>query len=272
MPFTFTLPQTAYEALVMLVPFLTALLGLAYFLFPKAMMTSSGLSPANDKPDAIAEGRATYGGTLLAFGLCCLMLQEPRALQPGLNTMLAIAWLIAGVGFLAHMVLVRQFDVPSIVRLVLAFAFFIIAWTTSDPVTFGLVLPTNAQEWIFAVIAAFTIALGLVALLLPKLALRIMRLQISEEQPVCICGPRGIVAGFYIAAGIGLFIIQEPIVAAIWLQVLLGTVWLFTGLGRFVSMVFDGKFPIGFSFYNIAGAIFELALGIYVIGTVFGLF
>ena len=270
MPFTFTLPQTGLEALTLLVPFLTALLGLGYLIAPRTMLASAGMEAKPDHPDAVGEGRSAHGGILLAFGLCCLLLQEPKALQPGLNAMLAIAWFISGAGFVLQILIDGQRRVGTFVRLGLAFAFSMISWWTSDPVTFGLVVPSNSQEWIIAGLAAFTIALGLISLLSPRLSLRIMRLRASATTPMCICGPRGVLGGFYIAAGLGLFIVSAPAVAAIWLQMLLGASWLFTGLGRVVAMIFDPGFLKGFTPYNLGAVVLELGIGGYILGTVFG--
>jgi len=270
MPFTFTLPQTFGEALLMFVPFVTLLLGVLYLLMPGAMLKASGLEAKYQAADAIGEGRAAFAGILLAFGLACLLLQEPKALQPGLNTMLGFAWLIAGLGFLLQIVVDGARGGFVVFKAIAALCFGGFAYISADQLGFGLVIPVTQQGWIFAAIATVTALLGLIGLIIPSAALNIMRLQENFEVRGAIGEPRGILGGFYLAAGLGVLVVSEPLAAAIWLQLLLGATWLLTAFGRIAAMIFDPAFGRGFTLYHIIGTVFEFAVGFYIVGSVFG--
>lgn len=270
MPFTFVLPQTANEALILLTPLVTVLLGLAFLVLPGRMLAIFDLAPNPRHPDAIGEGRATYGGALLGFGLCCLLLQEPAALQPGLNTMLGVAWFVAAFGFLLQMVVDGHRTVTVFTSVIVSTCLAVLALESGDELRFGLTIPQNLNDQILAGISLLTLVLGLIALVLPDTAMKIMRLQSSDDNSATIGQTRGILAGFYISSGLGVLVASDPAVAVLWLQFVLGAVWLCTGLGRMVGMILDPRLFRGFTVYNILAVIFELLMGGYIFGSIFG--
>jgi hypothetical protein len=69
-------------------------------------------------------------------------------------------------------------------------------------------------------------------------------------------------AGFYIAIGLTNLLVPQPVD---FVAIVLGAAWLFTGLGRIVSILFDR----GWTKYNFFGTLFELGIGLCVLGIVF---
>jgi len=270
---TLPFPTTAEEFLIVLVPFVTLLLGLALLVSPGRVLSYMGLRARPDKPEAIGEGRSSFAGPLLAVALCCLLLQEPIALQPGLNFVLALGWTIAAFGRLLQMVFDSGWRKRIQARFALASILALLAWYSADVPTFmcfevGL---TNCYglesrfEWILYSTAALTLLLGLIALFLPGVALRILRLEDRMRYPFGIGEPRGALAGFYTSLGVTTLLTPQPLD---FVALMLGAAWLFTGAGRALSMVFDR----GFTPYNIAGTVFEVGIGVALLGTMFRLF
>ncbi|MDJ0613872.1 MAG: hypothetical protein QNJ29_09345 [Rhizobiaceae bacterium] len=270
---TFQFPTTGEEFMIMLVPLVTLLLGLAFLLVPGRLLSYMGLRARPDKPEAIGEGRSSFAGPLLAVALCCLLLQEPIALQPGLNFVLALGWTFAALGRVLQMVFDGGWRKRIRVRFALAVALAILAWVHADIPTFwcfetGLVncySPQSTFEWLLYMVALLTLVLGLVALFLPKLALRILRLESRMRYPFGVGEPRGTLAGFYTSLGLTVLLMPQPLD---FVALMLGAAWLLTGVGRALSMVVDR----GFTPYNIAGMVFELGIGTALLGMMFRIF
>jgi uncharacterized membrane protein HdeD (DUF308 family) len=111
--------------------------------------------------------------------------------------------------------------------------------------------PTSNGEWLAWSSAAVTILFGLIMLFLPKIGLRILRLQTSPEHPEALAEARGTMSGFYLGLGICCILLAQP-----WLYIALGFSWLFTAFGRIVSMLSDrGNTP-----YNWISVVIELVL------------
>ncbi len=257
----------------MLVPFVTLLLGLAFLVLPGRVLIYMGLRARPDKREAIGEGRSSFAGPLLAVGLCCLILQEPIALQPGLNFVLALGWSLAAFGRVLQMMFDGGWRKRIQVRFVLAAVLAGIGWTSADVPTFycfevGLTncyAPQSTFEWVLYLTAALTLVLGLISLLLPKLALRILRLEHRMRYPFGVGEPRGTLAGFYTSLGATVLLAPQPLD---FVALMLGAAWLLTGAGRALSMVVDR----GFTPYNIAGTVFEAGIGIALLGLMFRIF
>ncbi len=257
----------------MFVPMVTVLLGAALLLFPRAILTYLGLRAIHASPEAIGEGRSSFAGPLLALGLGCLLLQDPIALQPGLNFTLALAWAIAAFGRVIQLVFDGALRRKRIqMRFLLAVALALIAAQSAEVPTFlcaeyfstNCPLFSGARNWVVSIVALLTLGLGLIALFMPKLALRILKLEHRISMPFAIGETRGSLAGFYIAIGFVVLAYPQP---ADFMIVVLGAAWLFTGMGRMVSIVADR----GLTAYNIAGTVFEVAVGAVVLSIVFGL-
>ena len=259
----FTFPQTLDQAFVMLVPFVTLLLGLLYLIFPKRMLNYCGVEVVTGKPHAIGEGRSSYAGILIACGAGCLFLQEPLALQPGLNLMLAIAWLVAGFGFSMQAAFDDGMNKHVIGRMALSLIFAVLAWRTVEFFEIDPRMPDHISEWVFFVVALLTLLLGLISLFLPKFGLRILKLQPKEMFSYARGETRGVLAGFYISLGLT-YLLFPP--AQLFIGLILGAAWLLTGIGRFLSIVFDR----GATVYNFAAIIFEAGIGGLLLTMIFG--
>jgi len=122
--------------------------------------------------------------------------------------------------------------------------------------------PMTQGEWLAWSSAAVTILFGLIMLFLPRLGLRILRLQPVPSHPEAVSEARATMAGFYLGVGISCIVMAQ-----IWLYLALGLSWLFTAFGRMVSMLSDG----GNTPYNWISVIIELALAAMALGYGLGL-
>jgi uncharacterized membrane protein HdeD (DUF308 family) len=122
--------------------------------------------------------------------------------------------------------------------------------------------PMTQGEWLAWSSAAVTILFGLIMLFLPRLGLRILRLQPVPSHPEAVSEARATMAGFYLGVGISCIVMAQ-----IWLYLALGLSWLFTAFGRMVSMLSDG----GNTPYNWISVIIELALATMALGYGLGL-
>jgi len=210
----FTFPQTLDQAFVMLVPFLTLVIGVLYLVFPKRILHFCGVEAVEGKSHAIGEGRSSYAGILIACGAGCLFLQEALALQPGLNLMLAFAWLIAGFGIMIQGLVDDGLDFRVFGRMLLSFILGSIALQTAELLAINPQMPRFGVDWVFTVVAALTAGLGLISLLMPKIALKILKLKPQEAFPytgigrfISILADRGATlynfSGVIFEAGIG---------------------------------------------------------------------
>ena len=122
--------------------------------------------------------------------------------------------------------------------------------------------PTSQGEWLAWSSAAVTILFGLIMLFLPRIGLRILRLQPVPNHPEAVAEARATMAGFYLGVGISCMVLAQE-----WLYLALGLSWLFTAFGRMVSMLSDG----GNTPYNWISVIIELALAGMALGFGLGL-
>lgn len=259
----FTFPQTLDQAFVMLVPFLTIVIGVLYLLVPKRILHFCGVEAVDGKPHAIGEGRSSYAGILIACGAGCLFLQEPLALQPGLNLMLAFAWLIAGFGIMIQGLVDDGLDLRVFGRMLASLIMGSIALQTAELLEINPQMPRFVVDWVFAGVALLTAGLGFISLFMPKTALKILKLKPQEAFPYAKGEPRGVLAGFYLSLGAIYLLIPQ---AQLFLGFILAGAWLFTGIGRFVSILVDR----GATLYNFSGVIFEVGIGSLLLGLLFG--
>lgn len=263
----FTFPQTLDQAFVMLVPFLTLVIGVVYLLFPQRVLHFCGVEAVDGKPHAIGEGRSSYAGILIACGAGCLFLQEALALQPGLNLMLAFAWLIAGFGIMIQGLVDDGLDFRVFGRMLFALIMGSIALQTAELLNIKLKYPDIAEEWIICLAAFFTFCLGMMSLFLPRLALKILKLQPQDDFFYAVGEPRGVLSGFYISLGASLLVYDITFIHWIFLSIILALAWLFTGIGRAASIIVDR----GANLYNFLGTIFEIAIGSILLIVIFRL-
>jgi len=260
----FTFPQNFDQAFVMIVPFLTLVVGLIYLIFPGRILGFCGVRAIEGRPEAIGEGRSSYAGIVIACGAGCLFLQEPIALQPGLNLMLAFAWLIAGFGIMTQGLVDDGLDLRVFGRMLFCLVVGSVALQTAELLEVRFQMPRYSVDWVFSAVALMTAGLGLVSLLIPNVALRILRLEPQPEFPYAKGEPRGVLAGFYLSLGATYLLVAQ---AQLFLGLVLGAAWLFTGIGRMLSIVADK----GFTGYNLAAAAFELGVGVILLALVLGI-
>ena len=109
--------------------------------------------------------------------------------------------------------------------------------------------PTSNGEWLAWSSAAVTILFGLIMLFLPKIGLRLLRLQAFADDPEALAEARGTMSSFYLGS-----------IAASCSRsrgsTRLGFSWLFTAFGRAVSMLSDR----GNTLYNWISIVIELVL------------
>lgn len=260
----FTFPQTFDQAFIMLVPFLTLLIGLLYLVLPRKILHFCGVEAVEGKPHAIGEGRSSYAGILIACGAGCLFLQEPLALQPGLNLMLAFAWLIAGFGVMIQGLVDDGLDFRVFGRMLAFLVLGSVALQSAELLEINPQMPQSLTEWIFAGVAILTAVLGLISLFMPKLGLRILKLKPQEAFPYAKGETRGILAGFYLSLGATYMLLPQ---AQLFVGLVLGAAWILTGIGRFISIILDR----GATLYNFAGVVFEFSIGGLLLMLIFGI-
>ena len=111
--------------------------------------------------------------------------------------------------------------------------------------------PFTQGEWLAWSSAAVTILFGLIMLFLPRIGLRILRLQTIPEHPEATSEARATMSGFYLGLGLCCILLAQPL-----LYMALGFSWLFTAFGRVVSMLSDR----GNTLYNWISLVIELVL------------
>ena len=110
--------------------------------------------------------------------------------------------------------------------------------------------------------ACITILMGLVALFAPRITLRLLRLETRQTHPEALAESRATIAGFWLGVGIvTMAFYNQPFV-----QMALGAGWLFTGFGRFVSILSDR----GATLFNWVFLLVALALAGAALAPVFG--
>ena len=98
MQFSFPWPVSQGEWLAFSSAALTVFFGVVLFLAPGLSLKLLRLQPRPDRPEAIAEGRATMAGFYLGLGACCILLAQPL-----LYTALGFSWLFTAFGRIVSM-------------------------------------------------------------------------------------------------------------------------------------------------------------------------
>lgn len=114
-----------------------------------------------------------------------------------------------------------------------------------------VIINEPAGEWFALASAYITIGFGLILLLAPRKAFKILRLRTAEGVPEALSESRATMAGFYFGVGILAILFSQPL---LWLT--LGAGWAFTALGRLVSIIVDR----GNTRFNWISIVMEAAL------------
>lgn len=118
---------------------------------------------------------------------------------------------------------------------------------------FVIIPPQTTGEWLAWASAIITIVFGLICLLAPRFAFRLLRLQTRPDAPEAVSESRATMAGFYLGTAIVAILFNQVF---IWMA--LGAAWIFTALGRLLSIVVDR----GNTKFNWISVIVELLLGL----------
>jgi hypothetical protein len=98
MEFAFPWPTSQGEWLAWSSAAVTLLFGVILFFAPRIAFRLLRLQARPDKPEAIAQGRATMAGFFLGVGLCAILLA-----QPWLYMALGVSWLFTAFGRIVAM-------------------------------------------------------------------------------------------------------------------------------------------------------------------------
>ena len=127
----------------------------------------------------------------------------------------------------------------------------------------SIIPPQSPGEWLAWASALVTFGFGLLCFLMPRLSLSIMRLRTQDGVPEAVAESRATMAGFYLGVSVVAILFNQPFV---WMA--LGAGWLFTALGRLVSMILDR----GLTTFNAISIAIEAALAaaplVYALGIV----
>ncbi len=121
--------------------------------------------------------------------------------------------------------------------------------------------PATTGEWLAFAVALITVGFGLLLFIMPRLSLRILRLQTMPDHPDAVAEGRGTMAGFYLASGLCCLVLAQP-----FLYLLLGLGWAFTALGRLLSILVDRAG----SRFNGISLLIETVLAVLPLAYVFG--
>ncbi|WP_292898011.1 AGROH133_08824 family phage infection protein [Nitratireductor sp.] len=100
---------------------------------------------------------------------------------------------------------------------------------------FSFPWPVTQGEWLAWSAAAATIFIGLFVMFMPRLALRLFRLQPAVERTEMLVVPRAIIGGFYIGFGLAAMMLAQPFI-----YLALGAAWAVSVFGCLISMLSDG--------------------------------
>lgn len=101
--------------------------------------------------------------------------------------------------------------------------------------TFSFPWPMSEGEWLAWSAAVATIAFGLFAMFMPRLALRLFRLQASTERTEVLAAPRAVIGGFHVGFGLAAMLLAQPFI-----YLALGVAWGVAAFGCIISLLSDG--------------------------------
>lgn len=121
--------------------------------------------------------------------------------------------------------------------------------------------PISQGEWLAWICAAMTALWGLILLLAPRIAARVLRLQAAPDHPEAVGELRATLGGFHLGIGLSAILFAQPLI-----YLTLGLCWALAAFGRFVSMLSDD----GNTFYNWIRLGIEGILGAFALGYALG--
>lgn len=129
---------------------------------------------------------------------------------------------------------------------------------------FAFPWPYSQGEWLGWWSALVTALFGLLLLLMPRTALRLLRLQPAAALPGAVVGEaRSTVAGFHLGIGLSCLLLAQPL-----LYLALGACWGLAAFGRLVSIVADrGATPRNWALLAVEAVLAALPLA-FVLGFV----
>ncbi len=244
------IPQTFEEWLPLAVPLAALLLGLAYFGAPRSMLSAIGLTASPDHPEAYGEGRSTFAGFPLGLAIAALLFG-----QPVLLALLGAAFAAAALGKIVQIAFDDGYGHSVFIRLLIAAGLAALAFYQASlpalAIRAGQGVPVDSGELLAFCVALITLGFGLICLLVPKTALKWIRLVERSDRPGSAGELRSGLAGFYLATGI--FVLIE---GGIFVLVALASVWIATAFGRLISILSDRASNL----YNWSALLFELVL------------
>lgn len=238
-------------------PLVTILIGFCFFLAPKRLFSHLHIEGVERHAEAFGEGRSTFAGFLIAGGALAFATRDPLVLF-----LLGLAWGVAAFGKLLHMTIDRGRSKSVALRFLMALmlAGFLLALGSAPQILFQNSFQlSNVLPMISAIV---TFLFGVMCLFLPKTSLSIMRLRNIEGFASSVGEVRGNVAGFYLAAAVGVMFIGN-----IYALLFLGVGWLVTAFGRVISMLSDGTNNM----FNWISLIIEFSLSALPLVIAFGL-
>lgn len=126
---------------------------------------------------------------------------------------------------------------------------------------FAFPWPMSQGEWWAWSSAAVTVLFGLLLLFVPRISLRLLRLQPAENKPEAVAEARATMSGFYLGLGLCCILLAQPL-----LYMALGFSWAFTAFGRLISMLSDR----GNTLYNWVWLLVALILAALPLAFAFG--
>ena len=124
-------------------------------------------------------------------------------------------------------------------------------------------LPLYPADWLPFVAAGLTVLFGLAALFAPRLVLRLLRLDTAPAHPEAVAEVRGTIGGYWLGTGlVAVLFYDQPFV-----QMVVGSGWLFAAFGRLVSILSDA----GASVPNFLFLALNLVLAFLFLNPVVGL-
>jgi len=225
-----------------------------------------GLESTNPAIESLGEGRSSFAGFAIGLAAICVLFQQPILFQT-----LTICWIIVFAGRVIHFLVdggFREKVLFNLLRLVLAGGLAGYSFVQNGLPEFQFALPTSNMGWVPFIAAVITILFGMIAFVLPRMALAMMRLRTNDSVISAKGEPRGMLAGFYLGVG-GVLAMNPDVVGVpgVFIGFALATCWTLTAFGRMISMLSDR----GNNLFNWISLLMELALAALPLVVIFNL-
>lgn len=238
-------------------PFISMYIGWSFFLAPRRKFNHLGFEGVEQHPEAFGEGRSTFAGFLIASSFIAFAVRDPVV-----YFLLGAAWAFSSFGKLLHIGLDGARSKSVFLRLLMALILAGLFFASSTTPQFDFKNALQISNLLPMICAIVTLLFGIMCLFLPKASLSIMRLRAMEAMPSAIGEVRGNVAGFYLAAALGVMFVDN-----LYALLILGFGWLVTAFGRVISMLSDGTNNM----FNWVSLLVEFLLAFLPLVVAFGL-